>query len=219
MKPATFTKVDMDTYPRKDHFMHYMHKENCTYSMAVDIDITALHQTASERGYKITPALTYATTKAVNSCEAMRCALDENDTLGIWNFLNASYPIFHNDDKTFTYLTTPMEDDFASYYESVRRDIALHGDIHGVYASPPPANSFTVSAIPWARFTGFNFNFSPNDKRLAPTITWGQFYTAHNRVLLPISVQVHHATTDGWHVSEFLNILQQFAEDASTWMQ
>ena len=219
MKPAIFAKIDMDTYPRKDHFMHYMYKENCTYSMTVDMDITNLRKTTAERGYKITPALTYATTSAINECEAMLCTLDKEGALGMWSYLNASYPIFHNDDKTFTYLTTPMEDDFSSYYESVRRDIALHGDIHGVYASTPPPNNFTVSAIPWARFTGFNFNFSPNDKRLTPAITWGQFYTQHNRIFLPISVQVHHATTDGWHVSEFLTILQQFAEDASAWMK
>ncbi len=218
MKPATFTRIDMDTYPRKDHFEHYMTVSNCTYSMTVDIDITNLHQTAAERGYKITPALTYATAHAVNSCDAMRCALDADGNLGVWSHLEVSYPIFHNDDTTFTYLTTPMEAEFAVYYENVRRDIALLGDKRGVNATPPPENSFSVSAIPWARFTGFNLNILTDGKYLTPIITWGQFHPEYGRILLPISVQVHHAATDGWHVSEFLNILQKFAEDAPSWM-
>ncbi len=83
-----------------------------------------------------------------------------------------------------------------------------------------PPNSFPVSTIPWTTFTGFNLNIINEGDFLLPIITWGKYFSSEgNSVLIPISVQVHHAVCDGYHASQFINDLQELAFSCQTWLK
>ena len=41
-----------------------------------------------------------------------------------------------------------------------------------------------------------------------PSVEAGKFVRQDERVLMPLSLTCHHATTDGWHASRFLEELQ-----------
>ena len=71
-----------------------------------------------------------------------------------------------------------------------------------------PANSFTVSMLPWATFEGFNLNLQKGYDYLKPIFTMGKYYRKKERILLPLAIQVHHAVCDGFHVCRFINELQ-----------
>ena len=45
-----------------------------------------------------------------------------------------------------------------------------------------------------------------------PRITWGRFTEVHKRVIMPLSVQVHHGLADGYHVGRFFELFQQWVE-------
>jgi len=40
-----------------------------------------------------------------------------------------------------------------------------------------------------------------------PSVEAGKFFERDGRILMPLSLTCHHATTDGWHVSRFLEAL------------
>ena len=42
-----------------------------------------------------------------------------------------------------------------------------------------------------------------------PSIEAGKFRHESERVIMPLSITCHHATTDGWHVSQFLEALKE----------
>ena len=53
-------------------------------------------------------------------------------------------------------------------------------------------------------YTGFQVNF-PNFRYLRPVVTMGKFGPSAAdpaRLTLPFTLQIHHATADGWHASE-----------------
>ncbi|WP_440899782.1 CatA-like O-acetyltransferase, partial [Actinosynnema sp.] len=33
--------IDLDTWPRRQHFTHYLRAVPCTYAMTVEVDVTA----------------------------------------------------------------------------------------------------------------------------------------------------------------------------------
>jgi chloramphenicol O-acetyltransferase type A len=75
---------------------------------------------------------------------------------------------------------------------------------------PKPADDaihFTV--LPWISFTSFSHarNFGREDS--VPKIAFGKFTEQNGRVLLPFSVEVHHALMDGLHVGRYLARLQE----------
>ena len=52
-----YTVIDMDAWPRRERYEHYMRAVPCTYSMTVKLDITSLRR----RGLRIYPAMLHQT--------------------------------------------------------------------------------------------------------------------------------------------------------------
>jgi hypothetical protein len=68
----------------------------------------------------------------------------------------------------------------------------------------PPPNAYTVSCVPWISFEHFAVHNYDNKAYYFPSVEAGKFYEEEGRLLLPLSMTCHHATTDGYHVSLFL---------------
>ncbi len=75
-----------------------------------------------------------------------------------------------------------------------------------------------MSSLPWASFTGFNLNIGNDWDHLAPIFTLGRYTERDGRVLLPLAVQVHHATADGFHSTRLVNEVQALFADP-TWLE
>lgn len=81
-----------------------------------------------------------------------------------------------------------------------------------------PLNTFNISSLPWTSFTGFNLNLYTDGSYLPPIFTIGKFIEQDNKVLMPLSVQVHHSVCDGFHVGRFTNSLQELANNYNDWL-
>lgn len=92
-------------------------------------------------------------------------------------------------------------------------------DTKGLFVKEnPPPNTFPISMIPWASFSGFNLNIVNEADYLLPIITGGKYTEQGGRVLLPVSLQVHHAVCDGYHASMFFKELQSLADSFEDWL-
>jgi chloramphenicol O-acetyltransferase type A len=69
------------------------------------------------------------------------------------------------------------------------------------------------SALPWFAFTSFSHarNYSTGDS--VPKICFGRIFNEGKKKKMPVSVHVHHALADGYHVGkyfeEFQNLLNK----------
>ncbi|MDE6863090.1 MAG: chloramphenicol acetyltransferase, partial [Eubacterium sp.] len=50
-----FEMIDLEKYERKEHFIHYLNKVPCSYSITTNIDITELIPIIKEKEYKLYP--------------------------------------------------------------------------------------------------------------------------------------------------------------------
>ena len=93
-------------------------------------------------------------------------------------------------------------------------DIMQYGNIKSMDAKPnAPDNSFPVSMIPWTTFEGFNLNLQNGYDYLKPIFTMGKYYEENQRIILPLSIQVHHAVCDRFHICRFINELQEMIKN------
>ena len=69
-----------------------------------------------------------------------------------------------------------------------------------------------ISSLPWVRFTSVSHPIQMNPVDSIPRITWGRFAEEHKRVIVPLSVQVHHGLADGYHVGLFFQLFQHWVE-------
>ena len=201
----TFHPIDLSTYPRREHFQHYLEKVPCSYSMTVQLEITPLLHT----GYKLYPVLIHCISRAVNKSSAFRMGLDANGNPGIYDTVFPSYTIFHKDTETFSSLWTEYHEDFSQFHQAYQRDLAQYGDDKAFSPKPPISNAFYISAIPWVTFQSFQLTIG-GSQSLAPIFTFGRYFESDGRTLLPLALQVHHAACDGYHAAQFVDALQEF---------
>jgi len=64
------------------------------------------------------------------------------------------------------------------------------------------------TTLPWISFTSFSHarNWGRDDS--VPKIAFGRFTKMEGSLLLPMSVEVHHALMDGLHVGRFVNHME-----------
>ena len=135
--------------------------------------------------------------------------------LGYYSTLTPLYAAFHDENKTFSLMWTEYDDSFPMFYEACRSNQQKYGAHHGVLSRKdrlPPANSYTVSCLPWICFDHFAVHSYENKPYYFPSVEAGKFCETDGRTLFPLSITCHHAAADGYHVSRFLDGLQAEAD-------
>ena len=206
-----FTPIDLRAWPRGETFYYFAKMAPTGYSLTVELDVTRLRAVLRSKGYKFFPAYLWLVTKCLNEQAEFRLA-EADGQLGCYNVLTPLYAHFHEDDHTFSLLWTEYDDDFAAFHAAYFADRARHGARHGILGKAgevPPPNAYTVSCVPWVSFRHFAVHSYERKDYYFPSVEAGGFYERDGRLLLPLSLTVHHAAADGWHVSRFLERLQE----------
>lgn len=205
-----FKPIDTSSWKRKPYFDHYFNQIRCTYSITVNIDITNVLSFKDRNKVKLYPLLIYVISKAVNKYEEFRTAINDRGEIGVWETLSPCYTVFHKDSESFSNIWTEWNDDLNLFLSNFEQDSKRFGQIDRIDAKPnTPANVFPISSLPWTTFTGFNLNIFADGTYLLPIFTYGKYFKDRNRYLIPLSIQVHHAVCDGFHVSRLINEIQQ----------
>ena len=70
-------------------------------------------------------------------------------------------------------------------------------------------NFFDVSCLPWVRYKHFDVHVFDEGKFLAPVVTWGKYEQERGKLIMPLTMNIHHAVADGFHLSRFFNEVQK----------
>jgi chloramphenicol O-acetyltransferase type A len=214
-----FNIINIDTWSRKPYFDHYYHRVKCTYSITANIDIGSLLELCKKKSIKLYPAMIYLITTAINQIDELRIGYNDKEQLGMWSFMSPSYTVFHTDDKTFSNIWTSYDKNFETFNRDYLQDIEKYGDIKDFFAKKlEPGNTFPVSCIPWIDFTGFNLNIYDNPDYLCPIFTIGKYNQQNNKIVIPISAQLHHAICDGYHAGTLFELIRKLALTPEEWI-
>lgn len=209
-KYISFTPLDLKTWKRGELFYYFSKMVPTGYSLTVNLDITEMLHTLKSADIKFFPAYLWLVTRTLNLQKEFKIA-EKDGQIGYYETLTPLYASFHNDDKTFSLMWTEYDNDFKIFYQSYLDNQKLYGNNHGVLSQKeqlPPENAYTVSCIPWISFKSFSVHAYENKPYFFPSVEAGKFYKKLDRMILPLSITCHHATTDGYHIECFLDTLQ-----------
>lgn len=207
---ADFEKINRSQWAREEYFAHYFSQVPCTYSMTVSVDITSVRK----RGLRLYPTMLYVLAQSVNRHSEFRAGWDQDGELGVFTVMHPSYTVFHQDTETFSNLWTEYTPSYPQFCAAYAQDIRTYGKIHRMEPKPDtPPNSFPVSMLPWVELEGFHLDLEKGFSYLTPIFTMGKFREEAGRILLPLSVQVHHAVCDGFHVSRLILEVRQALQE------
>lgn len=217
---TNFYTIDMNTWPRA-HTYNYFTKTVSTlvYSINISIDVTLLRNALKNNGLKFFPAYLYLITRTIINQKEFLMAV-QNNMLGYWDCRTPFYPIFHEDDKTITFLWTEYERNFNVFYENYTKDIAQYGKIHGrmLAKEAPPSNNYIISCIPWFNFNCLSMQLQNSKNYYAPIFEAGGFSETNGKIIMPLSITVNHAVIDGYHIKVFVDDLQWLLNHPEEWI-
>lgn len=218
-KEPIFHPIEIDTWSMAQAFHYYTQVAPTTYTVNVMMDVTILRKTLKQKGYKFFPAYLYLVTKAIEKQQELRMAV-QNGTLGYWETLTPAYPQFNEGDKTTSLLWTEYNECFQMFYDAYIEDTQNYKKNHGILTSKgvPLPNAYIISCIPWFTFNSFSLHNHGIKDYYVPSFEAGGFVESNGKVQMPLSVTVHHATTDGYHLKVFFEELQKTMNEPEKWL-
>ena len=118
MRDASFHLLDRAAWPRSEHFDYYIRTVKCRYDLTAHLAVTALRERGKALGLRFYPLLLYITARAINANREFRMGFNEHGAPGYWDFINPSYTIFHDDDKTFSDVWSEYDESFPVFYQT-----------------------------------------------------------------------------------------------------
>ena len=203
--------IDMDHYARRDHFNYFRSLPYPYAGVTVDVDVTALVKFSKAHHYSFYLLFLHAAALAADDVPELRRRIRDG---GIAEY--DACPTSHIellDNGTYCYCTLkhhmPTEA-YMSYAESARKQARETGSIE---EDDDFSSLYLVSTVPWLRYTSLIQPVAGGDES-NPRITWGKYEEdMKGRLMMPVSILVHHALVDGIHLAAFYqNIPARIAE-------
>lgn len=200
-----FNVIDLTTYPRVEHFNHYLNETPCTYSLTTKLDVSHIKATQKH----LYAPLLYCLAKVCNEFKEFRMDFDEEGRLGYYDYIHPCFTLFDDQSETFSNIYIEYIDNYHLFCKNYELLKLQYRNCHKMNPQGNvPKNIFCVSMIPWIHFDGFNLNLKNDARYLLPIFTFGKYSYINNKLMIPLSIQVNHCVIDGFHVSRFINALQ-----------
>ncbi|MDX1740791.1 MAG: CatA-like O-acetyltransferase, partial [Rhodothermales bacterium] len=144
----------------------------------------------------------YLSLLVANELESFRLRVRGERVL-VHDKVHAGSTILMND-ETFGFVYLNLIEDFRAFQEQARNEIeACRGSDNALNPRDDRDDLIHYSVVPWISFSSFSHARRWNREDSTPKIVFGKFKPEGDRLLMPVSVEVHHALMDGIHVGEF----------------
>lgn len=126
----------------------------------------------------------------------------------MYDQVNAS-PTINRPDGTFGFSYMDYHPDFLVFSEQAKAVIEEVRSATGLIPAISGENVVHYSSIPWLNFTSLSHARSFGFKDSCPKISFGKMTVQNSIHQMPVSIHVHHALMDGFHVAQFVERFQE----------
>ncbi|WP_160714203.1 chloramphenicol acetyltransferase [Chitinophaga solisilvae] len=199
--------LNLDTWARKDHFQFFTQFEEPFFGVCVTVDCTRAYTIAKEKGYSFFLYYLHASLAAANATEPFRYRIS-NGEIWIYDAVHAS-PTINRPDGTFGFAYMDYHPDFQAFAAAAQEETNRVQQSTGLIPAVSGENVIHCSSLPWIDFTSISHARSFSFKDSCPKISFGKMTSTNGIMTMPVSVHVHHALMDGYHVGRFLEVFQE----------
>ncbi|MDR2917322.1 MAG: chloramphenicol acetyltransferase [Tannerella sp.] len=204
--------IDVDNWKRKEHYGFFKDFQEPFFGITANVECSKAYAYARDNQLSFFLYYMYQSLKAVNAIEEFRHRI-EGDEVVCYDRIHASTTAL-NADGMFAFAFLSFAGRFEDFYSYGQKEITKVKAISGMNMNEDNARRDVVhySTIPWISFTSLTQerNFAIPDS--IPKISFGKYFKEGSRMLLPVSVHVHHGLMDGFHVGQYFEMFQQFLD-------
>ncbi len=203
----SFKKIDLKNWNRKDIFEFYKNYEQPFFNVTANIDVTNLYKYCKENNHSFFIYCLYISTKVANSINEFKIRIENGEPV-IFDKINTGSTIL-KDDNTFFFVYLEYFNDFIEFHNKSMKQIEITKKESVIKGGAGSQGVIYHSTVPWISFTSVQHAQDSKKGRTVPKIVFGKYFNDGNKLLMPLSVEVHHALADGYHVGLFYKKYQE----------
>lgn len=205
--------LDLDNWSRRTHFDFFRTYDHPFFNICTKVDVTPLRKlTTANKDIAFFIAYHFLSIKAANEIEPFRYRLQGERVL-IYDRIHAG-TIILLPDESFTFAYFDYDDDFEVFHADAKATVAR------VLAGGPRLDERASredlihhSVVPWITFTSVSHARKRGQDDSVPKIAFGKYRLEGDRLMMPVSVEVHHALMDGLHVGRYIERFECYLAD------
>ncbi|MBD1391809.1 chloramphenicol acetyltransferase [Mucilaginibacter glaciei] len=201
------TKIELDTWVRKEHFQFFNRFEEPYFSAVVNVDCTKAYPTAKEQGISFFLYYLHCCITAINQIEAFRYRAI-GDEVFIYDDVDVSATIMRPN-GTFGFSFIKYHPALTDFIKGAKKEIERVQAETGLPMMAFDENIIHASALPWVNFTALTHARSFTYRDSIPKISFGKVTEQDGVRSMPVSITVHHGLMDGMQVGQFIDLFQQ----------
>lgn len=199
-------ELNIDTWERKEHYNFFKGFEEPFWAIVVNLDCTNAYLYCKENGLSFFIYYLYQSLKVANKIAPFKHRIIDDKVIE-FDVINGSITTLRAN-KTFGFSHLDYFDDFLQFQTNAKKEIEKTKNTTGLNLSPPREDVIHYTSTPWAKFTSVSHPKKSSSGDSLPKIVFGKMTDNHAKKEMPVSIQVHHALVDGFHVGKYIEAFQ-----------
>ena len=202
-------KIEIETWARRKHFEFFKAFDAPHFNVTANVDVTNLYTYAKESNQSFFKLFLYGAVRAANAIPELRYRIRGEEVVE-HEVVHPSFTVMLDED-VFNFCAATFYEDLPTFLQEVTTRMEQAGD-EVVIGDDEPDDLLYITSVPWITFTSIMHPTHQQQHDSVPRIAWGKFERQGERLVMPLSVQAHHALVDGVHIGKYYETLQAWLD-------
>ena len=207
MSTHPYSLIPIEKWERKSTFEFFKTFDSPFYNITAPVNVTKLKAYCKKHNYSFFLVSLFISQKVIDQIDNFKYRLFEKDIRN-YEYTQAGSTILL-DNNTFSFCYFDIENDIHAFVK--KGEIAIQRLKSDPDFEPRQGdlNMIFYSVIPWISFTSFQHARKNQEDDSIPRVVFGKYYTTNDEIMMPISIEVHHALVDGFHVGQYFELFEK----------
>jgi len=207
--------IDIDTWERKNNFDFFRHFLNPQLSITSEVECGGAKKRAKASGESFFLHYLYAVLRAVNEIKEFRYRIDAEGQVVYFDTIDILSPIKVKENGKFFTVRFQWNKDFAAFHAQAKKvltNIDPEGDSYEAEKTGGKEllDVLLLSATPDLYFTSITATQEYRHGNNYPLMNAGRAILKEEKLIMPISMTLHHGFVDGHHIALFYQKVEEF---------
>ena len=203
-------KIEIETWARRKHFEFFKAFDAPHFNVTANVDVTNLYTYAKASDQSFFKLFLYGAVRAANAIPELRYRIRGEEVVE-HEVVHPSFTVMLDED-VFNFCAATFNEDLPTFLQEVTTRMEQAGD-EVVVGDDEPDDLLYITSVPWVTFTSIMHPTHQQQHDSVPRIAWGKFERQGERLVMPLSVQAHHALVDGVHIGKYYETLQAWLDE------
>ena len=198
--------IDITTWPRRHIFHFFNRMDYPQYNVCANVDVSLTIAYLDSHNQSFFKSVLYVTCSVANAIAEFRHRIRDGQVVE-HDLVHPSFTVL-TDEKLFGFCAVEYTADIKTFFERTQRAIAQAKKAPTLADEAGRDDYLFVSSLPWIHFTSISHPIHMHPADSVPRISWGKPAAENGKILMPLSVQVHHGLADGYHLGAYFEQVQ-----------